>query len=158
MDWIKKHKIISAVLGFIILSGIIGAVGGSGTTTKSENTNSNSTNNTNSGTNTQPTSSKPKEWTTVLEASGSSDKRTDTFTLQGGKTKLTYTFTGGEAIIGSIYVVAEGHSIEKEGGFPEVTVTKAGTDSTFLTKDAGNYYLDVKSANADWTIKIEEER
>jgi hypothetical protein len=72
--------------------------------------------------------------------------------------KLTYTFDGGQAIIGSIYVVAEGHSIEKEGGFPEVTVTKSGTDSTFLTKDAGNYYLDIKSANTNWTIKIEEEQ
>jgi hypothetical protein len=101
---------------------------------------------------------KPKEWTKVIEVSGNSNKRTDTFTLYGGKTKLTYNVKGTTAVIVSIYVLPEGHSLQEQGGFPEVTVTEPGTDTTFLTKKAGNYYLDISSANASWTVKIEEER
>ena len=74
-----------------------------------------------------------KQWVSVIAISGSSYKRTDVFKLEGGKTKLTYTFSGDSSIVGAIYVIKEGHSLEKEGGFPEVNVSKAGTDSTFLT-------------------------
>ena len=71
---------------------------------------------------------------------------------------ITYDFEGGNFIVGNIYVVKEGHSIDEEGGIPEVTVTKAGVDSSFLVQQPGNYYLDVKVANTSWNIKIEEER
>jgi len=105
-------------------------------------------------------SQKPKEWITVIEVSGSSDKRTDIFYLHGKKTKLIYTVksTSPAGPLVGIYVLPEGHSLEeKGGGFPEVTVSEPGTDSTFLVKKAGNYYLDITSANATWTVKIEEE-
>lgn len=145
-------------IGFVALI-VIGAIASAGkspstsTTAPSESSKSNSQAET-----TEPTSSAPKEWTTVTEVSGNSNKRTDTFSLTGGKARLTYTFEGGTAIIGSIYVMKEGESLDEQGGFPEVTVTEAGTDSTFLTKGAGSYYLDIKSANADWTVKVEEEK
>ena len=165
LDFVKKKTnfelswVLRLIL-FIVLIGIAGGASGAATNMQTQNTQSvPAVQESNKNNNSQPTAtSEPKQWVTVIETSGSSDKRTDTFALQGGKTKLTYTFSGGSSIIGSIYVVQQGHSIEKEGGFPEVTATKAGTDSTFLTKDAGNYYLDIKSANTDWTIKIEEER
>ena len=104
---------------------------------------------------------KPKRWTKVISVSGSSDKRTDVFTLHGGKTRLTYKFTdtsGFGSIVGAIYVVAEGESLAKSGGIPEVTVSEPGSDSTFLAKDAGRYYLDISAANARWTVTIQEYR
>ena len=95
---------------------------------------------------------------TVVEASGNANKNTDTFELKGGKAKITYTFNGGDVIVGAIYVLKEGTDLNKSGGIPEVTVSNSGTDSTFITKAAGKYYLSVKSANATWNLKLEEER
>lgn len=95
-----------------------------------------------------------KHWVTVIEDSGNTSKNTDTFALHGGKIKLTYSFSGKDAF-GYIYVLPEGHVFEKQGGFPDVYVSKAAADSTFLVKNAGNYYLKIMSS--DWDIKLEEE-
>ena len=62
------------------------------------------------------------------------------------------------SVVAAFYVLAEGTSLEKNGGIPEVMVTQAGSDSTILAKDAGNYYLDVSAANCNWTVTIEEQR
>ncbi|HEY5988484.1 MAG TPA: hypothetical protein VIV12_19210 [Streptosporangiaceae bacterium] len=102
---------------------------------------------------------KPAQWVTVLRASGNADKRTGLFTLHGRQAKLTYTFTddaGFGMIVAAIYVLKEGDSLEKSGGNPEVMVTKAGKDSTFLTKEAGRYYLEVSAAETHWTVTIQE--
>lgn len=102
-------------------------------------------------------SSKPK-WVTVTKLNGSSNKKGDIFSLEGGKQRLTYTITGDELSIVAIYVMEEGKTLDKDGGFTEVTADGPGSDSTFMFKGSGNYYLDVSSANVSWTIKIEEER
>ena len=151
-------KIIIGIIGFFILIGVIGAIGGS--SNKNSNQATTPTGSNSGNTNPQPTEApqKQKQWTTVVEASGNANKNTDTFELKGGKTKITYTFSGGDVIVGAIYVLKEGTDLMKQGGIPEVTVTSSGTDSTFITKSAGNYYLSIKAANTSWTVKIEEER
>lgn len=101
-------------------------------------------------------SAKVETWNTVTTLSGSANKDSDTFTLHGRKVKLTYKFTGNTTPVGAIYVLPEGTDISKDGGIPEVMISKYGGDSTFLTKSTGNYYLHITSANADWTVKIEE--
>lgn len=106
----------------------------------------------------EPTEPKTKEYVKVFEAKGNAGKKTDSFILQGGKQKLTYTFNGGSSIVGGVYVLKEGTSLEKQGGIPEVMVSEAGTDNTILRKSAGTYYLDVTVANASWLVTIEEER
>jgi hypothetical protein len=165
--WFRRHPILTGLLVLFAFGIIISVISGVSTSGKSASAapDNTTTKTTNSNTQSQPTVTqatqtpeKPKSWVTITTASGDSDKRTDTFALHGSKTRLTYTFTGGETLVGSIYVMKDGTSLEKDGGFPEVTVEKSGTDSTYLTKDAGNYYLDVKAANASWTVKIEEEQ
>ncbi|WP_410641223.1 hypothetical protein [Amycolatopsis sp. lyj-346] len=98
----------------------------------------------------------PKTWQKAIELSGSSAKRSENFKLNGGQTRLKYTVNGGDSIIASFYVMNEGKSLQEDGGFAEVTATKSGSDETRLTKPAGNYYLDVSAANAEWTVAIEE--
>ena len=141
---------------------IIGVIGGASGTGSSSGTTSNTATAGNEGSSanqaTSEVDNQPKEWVKVIELSGNSNKRSDTFDLTGGKTKLTYTFEGGDFVIGSIYVMKDGTSLQESGGFPEVTVSEAGTDFTFLTKKAGKYYLDITSANSDWTVVVEEER
>ena len=95
-----------------------------------------------------------KRWVTVIEQKGKTSKNTDTFTLHGGKAKLKYSFKGKDEF-GAIYVLPEGYDFQVRGGVPDVHVYKATTDSTFLVKKAGNYYLNILGNN--WVVKIEEE-
>jgi hypothetical protein len=99
---------------------------------------------------------KPKTWQKVIELSGSSAKRSDNFKLTGAQARLKYTVNGGDSLIAAIYVMDENKSLQEDGGFAEVTATKSGGDETRLAKPAGNYYLDVNAANAEWTVVIEE--
>lgn len=144
-------KIILGIIGIFAVLVVIGAIVGGGKKETAPTTTTQTTEQ-------KQEAQKPKQWVTVIEISGNANKRTDTFALQGGKTRLTYDVKGNTAVIVSIYVLKEGQSLEKEGGFPEVTISESGTDSTFLTKKAGNYYLDVKAANATWNVRVEEER
>jgi hypothetical protein len=150
-NWFMRHKITTVIL-VLILIGIASSGSSSKTTTSSTQKTQVS------GQNAVVEENKPKAWVKVFETNGSSSKQTESFKLQGGKQKITYTLNGGDFIMGSIYVMKEGRSLDKDGGIPEVTVTKSGTDSTMLRKDAGEYYLDVKAANTTWTVTIEEER
>lgn len=104
------------------------------------------------------TTTRAKQWTNVITLSGNSEKRSQVFELIGGQTKLSYTVSKSSMPVCTIYVLEEGTSLEKDGGFPEVSIDKAGSDSTFLTKEAGRYYLDVKAANCNWIVTIEEEK
>ena len=97
------------------------------------------------------------EWTTVIELSGNANKRSEVFELEGGDARLIYDVQGDQVLV-MIYLVEEGESLEEEGGIPEVTVSEPGSDTTFLAKSPGQYYLDITSANADWTVQIEEKR
>lgn len=101
------------------------------------------------------------EWTEVITMTGSADQQSDTFTLSGGKVRLTYDFqdtSGYGIIVGGIYVVEEGKDIMVDGGIPEVMVTEAGAGETILRKAAGDYYLKATGSGASYTITIEEMR
>lgn len=149
-NWFVKHKILTGILVIILIS-IVANMGGSKNNTSSNN--SASTNN-----NQATETNKEKQYVKVIELSGNQNKKSDSFTLQGGKQKITYDFKGGDMVIGGIYVMKEGVDKNTSGGIPEVMVQNAGADSTITRKAAGTYYLDITSANANWTITIEEER
>ena len=99
-NFFRKHPILTGILGLILLFIVIGAIGSSGS---KSNSNSQSTQTGNSH-NDQPTPTtqpeKPKQWVTAIEASGNANKNTDTFELKDGKTKIIYTFSGGDVIVG----------------------------------------------------------
>lgn len=97
-----------------------------------------------------PTSS--KKYVEVQQLAGSSEKRGASFYLNGGDAKLIYKSSGSIFIA---YVVQQGHSLEREGGFPEVSCTKSCDDETQIVKEEGDYYLDVKGSGA-WTVTIQQ--
>ena len=100
----------------------------------------------------------PKQMQEVITLDAKADKQSDTFSLQGGKQNVDYTLTGGSMSMCMIYVVKEGESLDKDGGFPVVTVDKTGTGDTMMRKDAGSYYLDVKPVNGTCKVVVQEER
>lgn len=99
-----------------------------------------------------------KQWIVITELKGNADKSSDTFRLNGGKVRLTYNFQGNVAVFGGVYILKEGVDLMTDGGIPEVMVSEVGGDSTIVRKAKGDYYLKVVSANANYTVKLEEER
>lgn len=155
-NWFVRHKIITGVIVVIVVLGVIGATGGSKTnTTNTPSANNNPT--TNNQTATKAPEVLQKQWVAVLEVSGASSKKTDSFVLKGGKQRITYTFAGNDPLLGIVYIMKEGTNKE-QGAIYDVMTQKAGTDETISRKSAGTYYLDIMAANASWTIKVEEER
>jgi hypothetical protein len=106
---------------------------------------------------TTTTTEKEKVWAEVVTLSSNGDKRSSSFTLTGADARLRYTVKGEMVIVG-IYVMEKGTSLQEQGGFPEVMLSEAGSDETYLQKSAGEYYLDVSAANCSWTVTIEELR
>lgn len=101
------------------------------------------------------------QWTTVATLTGNADQQSDTITLSGGKTRVTYDFvdsSGYGSIIGAIYVLTEGTDLMTDGGIPDVMISEAGAGETILRKSAGDYYLKVTSANANYTVTVEEQK
>jgi len=96
-----------------------------------------------------------KSWHKVIELSGSTSKRSDIFQLNSSKQRITYTVNGEYSPFVNVYVMAEGKSLDKNGGIPEVTMAPVGGD-TLMYKASGGYYLDV-SGNGEWTVTVEEE-
>jgi len=111
------------------------------------------------------TSSKPapskavpvKKWVRITTLTGSADKSSDTIKLKGGKVMISYNFTGSTGV-GGVYLLEEGVNPEKDGAFPDVTVSDAGKDSTIIRRDAGDYYLRIINAGFKYTVVVFEER
>ncbi|MDH4140413.1 MAG: hypothetical protein OEV43_07565 [Coriobacteriia bacterium] len=98
-----------------------------------------------------------KKWVKVAELSGNANKRSAPFELTGAPARLKYTVKG-DMVVCAVYLLPEGTDLMTEGGFPEVMLSEAGSDQTFLSKGAGRYFIDVQAANCQWSVVIEEER
>lgn len=98
-----------------------------------------------------------KKWSEVLAFKGSGMKKSAGFHLSGGKAKVKYTYKADVGLF-SFYVVPEGEDVMKDGGIPEVMTQQSESSETYITKDEGNYYLYVNSANGNWDVSVEEEK
>lgn len=98
-----------------------------------------------------------KKWTEVLAFKGSGMKKSASFHLSGGKAKVKYTYKADVGLF-SFYIVPEGEDVMKDGGIPEVMTQQSESSETYITKDEGNYYLYVNSANGNWNVSVEEEK
>ena len=107
---------------------------------------------------TASTPATPKTWIQVASLEGTGRKKGPLFELTGGEAKLIYTVQGDQFAGMAIYVVSEGESIDEQGGSPDVNHQGSGSDETRIVKPAGRYYLDVNSANATWSVRVEELR
>lgn len=100
-----------------------------------------------------------KKWTTVATLKGKANKRSKVFKLTGAdETRLKYSVKGGSSVVCGIYVVPKGTDLKTDGGIPEVMVSDAGKDTTYLSSPEGEYFLEVTSANCSWKVTIEEKR
>lgn len=100
----------------------------------------------------------PKKWVTLTTLKGKSPKSSDTIKTTGGRVRLSYAFSGGEYMVGTIYLLKEGTDLNVDGGIPDVSVSQEMADSTILRKAAGSYFVHVTSANTTYTVTVAEER
>ncbi len=57
-------------------------------------------------------------------------------------------------IVVAIYLLDEATDLQSDGGIPVVMITDEGSDETLLRKSAGDYYLHVMAANAEYTVTL----
>lgn len=152
-DWAKRHKFLSAIIIIVVIIIIGNVMGG-----KKENKPAQTNQEGGQQTVVQVEESKEKVWTSVFKTIANSDKQTESFELKGGQQKVVYKNTGGSYSICMIYVVKEGDSLEKSGGFPVVSITGDEEDETMMRKTSGEYYLDLKTANGTCSVEVQELR
>ena len=150
-NWFLKHKIITGILIRIILTITLSSF-----RNKSETSNINQS--PDQQENQKQESSVPMEWQKVISLSTSVDKQSDTFHLEGGKQKIIYTNTGGDMSMCSIYIMKEGTSLDKNGGFPEAMIDGDQSGETMARKDRGDYYLDIGTVNGSCSVELQELR
>ena len=153
----KGWKIAITVIIALIVIANIGDSGKSNSKSTSSSTTSNSDSTTQTNSSNEADKTKEKEWQEVFKFKGNGLKKSSSFALSGVKTRIKYKFSADIGMF-SIYVVPEGQDIMKEGGIPEVMTQQSETSETYITKDAGNYYLHVNSSGGNWTITVEEEK
>ena len=148
-------KIAGGIAGLAIIAAALGSGGSDDTTAAAEPT---------TAAKAEPAKDEPKKadkaktWTDAVKLSGTSSKESDTFRLHGGKTRIVYDFKGADFVMGIVYLLKEGTNLMEDGGFPEFTVDKAVSDSTMVRRSKGDYFVNVESANSEFTVTVQEFR
>jgi|GEM_PF-727083 len=156
-NWFATHKILTGILILIVIGIIYSVAGGKNNSNMPLN-----------GSNVseavvkekaQEQVNKPKEWISVIKQQSTTKKQSDTFTLKSGKQKIVYSYTStGPIQFCAIYIVKEGESLDKNGGFPEVMLNKADSGETMARKSPGQYYLEISPSDGTCEAEVFEER
>jgi hypothetical protein len=105
------------------------------------------------------TEKRKSQWTEVYTFKGNGVKKSPSFELKGGETRLKYKYKSNNGIgVGmfAAYVVEQGKDIMKQGGIPEVMTSAESEESeSSIQKSAGRYYLNI-NATGNWTVIVEE--
>lgn len=95
-------------------------------------------------------------WKTVAKLAGNTNKAGPDFRLSGCDTRMTYTVQGGDMLIVAFYVMESGTSLTEDGGIPVASPTESGRGETVIRLSEGDYYLETASANATWSVQVQE--
>ncbi len=141
-------KRIISILVLILVLAVVGISGCTSSSSSSGNGNSSySTNSTNQGT-----------WHSVANFTGSGDKKTAPFTIQGSKFKVVYSITREETGFGLFYlfVYPEGDSVSYVAHAnlnDESQLTQK--DETYVYEGSGSYYCDIGASNMkNWKVEV----
>jgi len=94
------------------------------------------------------------EWNAIITFTGSTDKTTELFHIPGGTWRINWTYTGRELAGFSFLVYPEGEKVMYIETL--MTMGPSQSDTTYIYKGPGNYYIKVSAANIEeWTLTIE---
>ena len=150
--WARNHKGM-AILLIIIIFFIVGVL----TKNSGQSSPTVSTSDQNSALKSESTGAPVEDWRKIISLDVDRKTQSEIFHLAGGQQKLVYKGTGDKYLICYIYLVPKGQSIDDpEGGFPEVTIDEPKTDEIVIKKNAGDYYLDVRTVNGTCAVELQE--
>ena len=153
-NWFKRHPVWTGVIVIFILLAIIGSFSSDNSADPNKNNLGNVQEPTIQDQNAQDQQQNvQKTWHEVTTFTGTSDKKTDTFNIQGDRFRLTYTVNpSNDYSIFYLYVYEPGSDI-----YTESFSLESGTEESVSYEGSGEYYLDIKAANLNsWTVKVED--
>lgn len=141
-NWFARHPVWSTIIVLFVIGLLWSAF-------RSPTNEINNASNTEQG-----TTLSSANWHEVTTFSGTENKNTDSFKIQGSKFRLTYTVEpDNEYSLFTFYVYPDGDSQV----FKDTASLSSGTDSTVVYSGSGSYYLKIVSANLKgWNIKVED--
>ena len=103
----------------------------------------------------QPESKPQATWQKVKSWSGNGIKKTESFEITGSQWRINWTNRIGEyGGILQIFVYRVGNEIMED---LLANTTENTSDTSYIYK-SGNFYLNINSANTNWTVEVEESR
>lgn len=102
-----------------------------------------------------PTPAPEKKFIQIASWKGSGIKKTELFTTTNKEWVVRWKAEN-ENVAGITQVMV----YDADGGMVDIVVNAQGVgeDESFVRTKPGEYYLDINSANVDWTISVEEKR
>jgi hypothetical protein len=102
----------------------------------------------------------PKQWVEVKSFSGSGNKTTEDFNINSNKWRITASGSSSNPEMASIsvYVYQSGKNPDTDSSDAQLRIEGNGPETTYPKLGSGTYFLEVGSANTNWTVKIEEEK
>lgn len=158
--WFKKPIGVAGIVGGIVLVAVIASASG-GDDPKADSDTPNvaaSTPPDENSTKAEDKAPAPKPtWKNVATLKGNTNKSGPDFHLNGCDTRLTYDIDADSMSIVAIYVMDSGTKLMEDGGIPVASPSESGPGETVLRNDEGDYYVEVMGANANWSVKVQEQ-
>ena len=151
-SWFKRHWILTTVLVVIILLLIFGVYNSSKNNNSDQSEKGLISNDSNSQSVSAPVSN--PIWHTVTNFSGTGNTNTDSFQIQGGRFRLTYSANPeNEYSLFSLLAYHPGSDVYTD----TFSLNSGGTQSSISYSGAGEYYLKIISANMkSWNVQVED--
>jgi hypothetical protein len=101
-----------------------------------------------------PTPTRVPQWTTVQHFGGSVNQQTDTFHIaDGAHIAWSYTITDSANFFALSLYSSDGSLVDVVANYANES---SGHQSTYTVHGGGDYYLNIESNSATWTVDVQE--
>ena len=94
-------------------------------------------------------------WNKVASWKGRGNKQTESFQVVSRQWRVTWATIAGEP--GCVFQATVKNEFNTVVGIA-ASVASGGSDISYLRTEPGRYYLDIGSANCEWTVSVEDMR
>ncbi|NQV37412.1 MAG: hypothetical protein HQ509_05325 [Candidatus Marinimicrobia bacterium] len=99
-----------------------------------------------------------KVWTPLLTFEGKGELKSQLMPILSDSIKVECQYSGHQNDTFIVYLLEQGKSIQKDGGFPLVMERGKGQKELSFSPKPGEYYLHILSQNSNWDLKLYEQR
>lgn len=108
----------------------------------------------------EPAEIAPKQWIEVKSFTGSGDLTTENFYISSSNWRITASGSSDSPDMASIstYIYENGKNPNTDGSDAVFSIRGNGPETCYIRLGTGTFFLNIGSANTNWTVKVEEER